>query len=142
MAHPRCDWPGASGTAYLYSVWPLPADFGDGQVGNYIFAKLNAEGKWVPIYIGEGDLVEQVSKWHPQAACIEQKGATHVHVHLCSSKRDRAAEEDDLLARFTNAICPHGCNENPVDAVRGIGRRRWPQGPPARDKQEAGGKTG
>jgi len=108
--HPTCQWSGASGAQYTYYIWELPASFNKDQDGNYIYAKKNAEGKWVPIYIGQGDLKDRTEDHH-QAACISRKGATHIHVHLNASEEDRLAEERDLLAHYTNAYQPAGCNE-------------------------------
>lgn len=105
-----CNWQGGSNTLYKYYIHELPTSFDDGQPGNYIYSKLNERNLWVPIYIGEGDLGDRVSEDHHQAACIRSKGATHVHVHLNDSQRARQEEEADLLARYTNAYIPHGCN--------------------------------
>ena len=91
----------------------LPASFNEDQYGNYIYTRRNNEDRWVPIYIGEGDLGDRVSDNHHKAKCIKSKGATHVHVHLTANKKAGQAEEADLLARFTNALMPHGCNEAP-----------------------------
>jgi len=109
--HATCTWYGGSGKAYTYYIHPLPIAFNAGQDGNYIFSRMNEEGKWVPIYIGEGDLADRISDGHHQAASIGQKGATHVHAHLNRAVRDRTDEEADLLARYTNAYKPFGCNE-------------------------------
>ncbi len=108
--HKKCSWTGASSTKYTYFIWELPADFNANQDGNYIFSKKNDKGLWVPIYIGEGDLADRVSDDHHQAACIKRKGATHVHVHLNTKEKDRIAEEADLLAHYTDAYTPNGCN--------------------------------
>ncbi len=67
--------------------------------------------KWIPIYIGEGDLQTRISDSHHKANCIKEKGATHVHVHLNANEQMRLNEEQDLLANFTNAYMPVGCNE-------------------------------
>lgn len=109
--HETCTWRGESGTDYTYYIWTLPADFKANQDGNYILSKRNDKGLWVPIYIGQGDLAERVSNDHHQADCIRKRGATHVHVHLNKQEKDRTAEEADLLARYTNAYKPYGCNE-------------------------------
>jgi hypothetical protein len=111
--HQTCDWIGASGKEYTYYIWALPAGIDPDQDGNYIFSKKNSEGKWTPIYIGEGDLCTRISDSHHQAQCIKSKGATHVHVHRNSSGQNRRDEEADLLARYTNAYKPNGCNEKP-----------------------------
>lgn len=109
--HQTCDWIGNSGTRYKYHINPLPVSFNPDQDGNYIYAKLNNQQQWVPIYIGEGDLADRSGSSHHQADCIRRKGATHFHCHLNASKQDRRSEEQDLLANYTNAYQPIGCNE-------------------------------
>lgn len=108
--HTPINWVGASGEKYKYYIWELPASFNENQRGNYIFSKLNKENRWVPIYIGQGDLKDRVENNH-QADCISNKGATHIYVHLNSKKEDRISEEKDLLANYSNAYQPKGCNE-------------------------------
>jgi len=108
---PKCTWTGRSGTGYEYVIHELPVNFSANQDGNYIFSKKNDEGRWVPIYIGQGDLADRISDDHHQAVCIKKKGATHVHEHLNTKEKERIAEEKDLLANYTNAYKPHGCNE-------------------------------
>lgn len=108
--HPTINWNGKSGKQYKYYIWELPANFDPNQDGNYIYSKRNAEKRWVPIYIGQGDLKERAENHH-QALCLARKGATHIHVHRNEAKADRIAEEKDLLANYTNAYQPTGCNE-------------------------------
>jgi hypothetical protein len=107
----KCTWTGESGASYEYFIHQLPVDFNPNQDGNYIFSKKNDKGRWVPIYIGQGDLARRVSADHHQADNIRKKGATHVHVHLNLKEGSRMIEEKDLLAKYTNAYTPHGCNE-------------------------------
>jgi len=57
----KCTWVGDSGTEYTYFIRALPVNFDPNQNGNYIFSKKNERGKWVPIYIGEGDLADMLS---------------------------------------------------------------------------------
>lgn len=110
--HPTCTWTGESGAKYKYYIWELPTSIDDNQVGNYIYSKKNSSGKWVPIYIGQGDLSDRVNPDnHHQELCIKKEGATHIHMHLNENKSDREAEEEDLLANYTNALKPNGCNE-------------------------------
>jgi hypothetical protein len=106
-----CEWIGANGARYLHHVYALPVSFSPGQGGNYVYAKTNAQGLWVPIYIGEGDLADRSSGGHHQAACIKRRGATHFHCHLNTDQQARRYEEADLLARYVNAYQPDGCNE-------------------------------
>lgn len=110
---PTCTWAGKSGAEYTYYVRELPVPLKAEQDGNYVYAKKNSKGRWVPVYIGEGDLRERSGPGHHKARCIRQRGATHFHCHLESDARTRRAEERDLLRRFTNAYTPYGCNENP-----------------------------
>lgn len=107
---PTVNWIGASGKSYTYHVWPLPVDFNPNQNGNYIYSKLSQDNKWIPVYIGQGDLKDR-TEHHHKAACIRSKGATHVHVHTNSVEANRLAEERDLLANYTYAYDPYGCNE-------------------------------
>ena len=69
---PTCTWVGESGTRYTYYICELPASFKENQNGNYIYSKKNTEGKWVPIYIGQGDLKDRTENHH-QADCINRK---------------------------------------------------------------------
>ena len=108
---PSCNWKGASGKVYTHYIYALPYSFNEDQDGNYIYAKTNSNNAWVPIYIGQGDLGNRIGSQHHKADCIQSKGATHVHVHLNSNEQSRLDEESDLLARFTNAYAPDGCNE-------------------------------
>ncbi len=110
---PTCNWKGASGVTYTYHIHELPVSLPKDNYGNYIYSKRSEANKWVPIYIGEGDLGDRVSDNHHQSTCIKSKGATHVHVHLNDSEAVGKAEETDLLARYTNALKPSGCNERP-----------------------------
>ncbi len=84
--------------------------FERGQEGNYIYAKL-VNGRWRPIYIGEGDLGDRIGDNHHKARCIKEKEATHVHVHLNVNKENLKAEESDLLASYSQAYEPTGCND-------------------------------
>jgi len=110
-APPTCVWTGKSGIEYEFFIYTLPASLNTGQDGNYIYAKKNAAGRWVPVYIGQGDLGERCGVAHHKAACIQKKGATHFHCHLNGDENRRRAEEVDILARYANAYQPQGCNE-------------------------------
>lgn len=110
MTDQTCDWVGASGKKYTYYIWPRHPKIDANQDGNYIYSKLNSDGKWVPVYIGQGDLSVRTTDDHHKTDCIDKKGATHIHMHKNAKKEDRLAEESDLLARYTNAKTPNGCN--------------------------------
>jgi hypothetical protein len=105
-----CVWTGISGINYTYYVYPLPRAFAPNEDGNYIYTKL-AEGKYHPIYIGEGCLSDRCSDQHHKATHIAARGATHIHAHLNSIEANRKYEESDLLEAYTQAYTPIGCNE-------------------------------
>ena len=110
MSHLTYIWQGASGKTYNYYIYPRHATITEGQVGNYIYAKRNAEGIWIPIYIGQGALSIRVHESHQQIVCINSKGATHIHAHLNTEEAERIREEHDLLTRHSEAYVPNGCN--------------------------------
>ncbi len=108
---PTCGWRGASRRTYTFYIFPLPCSFKPDQDGNYIYSRRDAEGLWVPIYIGEGDLARRSNPGsHHRGDCIQRQGATHFHCHVNADKDGREAEETDLRKYYTNAYVPKGCN--------------------------------
>jgi len=106
-----CTWTGASGRKYVYDVYRRHPKVTPHQAGNFVYAKMDKQKRWVPIYIGQGDLTQRAAVDRHCAECIDTKGATHVHVHVNFDKEDRLAEEKDLLNNFPQAYFPDGCNE-------------------------------
>lgn len=106
-----CTWTGASGRKYVYDVYRRHPDVTPNQAGNFIYAKMDEHKRWVPVYIGQGDLTQRAAAERGRAACIDARGATHVHLHVSFDKEDRLAEEKDLLNNFPQAYVPDGCNE-------------------------------
>ncbi|MCE1166305.1 MAG: hypothetical protein LWX07_12980 [Bacteroidetes bacterium] len=102
-------WEGQSESVYKYEICKLPYSFFDETMGNYIYCKY-VEEKWIPIFIGQGDLSLLISNDNPCIKCIKDKGATHVHIHLNSDEKARKEEESDLLAKHTEVYTPIGCN--------------------------------
>jgi hypothetical protein len=109
MHEGTCEWTGASGAKYNYYIFAIPPNFDPNQNGNYIYTKI-VNNLWTPIYIGQGDLRDRTTNHH-KANCIASKGATHVHAKLTATEAARKSEEADLLAMYTNAYAPNGCNE-------------------------------
>lgn len=99
------DWPGQSNITYRYWVYPRHTTFDGQHPGNYIYAKLNALGHWVPVYIGQtGNLNERITPNHEKARCVDRNGATHIHVHVTpAGENARLAEEKDLILRWQPA---------------------------------------
>ena len=107
----RCKWVGRSGLCYTYTVMELPCAVHAGQTGNFIFARKDSGGRWIPIYIGHGDLATACSPINnDQWDSILTRRATHIHCHLNESQEAREQEQKDLLARYKNAFEPYGCN--------------------------------
>lgn len=102
-------WNGASGKRYPFTVFPRHPTLPSGAKGNYIYAK-TIGNTWYAVYIGQGDVSVRATGDHHRIACINSKGATHVHIYPNDSERDRLAVEKDLLAAHGEAYTPTGCN--------------------------------
>lgn len=109
--HATCTWTGASGNKYIYDVHMRHPELTLNEPCNYIYAKLDEHRRWVPIFIGHGDLPQRAETDPQSIDCIDAKGATHVHVHVNADREKRLAEENDLLENFSQAYSPDGCNE-------------------------------
>jgi hypothetical protein len=108
--HLTCTWTGASGKKYIYEVHARHPKLTPNEPGNYIYAKLDQHKKWLPIYIGQGNLTQRAAIDPRGVECINAKGATHVHLHVNYDRDDRLAEEKDLLESYPQAYVPDGCN--------------------------------
>ena len=106
-----CTWTGASGKMYVYEIYARHPKLTPNEPGNFIYTKMDEHKRWLPIYIGEGNLTQRAGPDPRGVACIDAKGATHVHVRVNYSRDDRVAEVKDLLENFPQAFAPEGCNE-------------------------------
>ena len=109
--HSTCTWTGASGKKYIYQIRTRHPQLTPNEPGNYIYAKRDQHGRWLPIYIGQGNLTQRAAVDAHSIACIDAKGATHVHLHVNYDQGDRLEEVKDLLANFSQAFVPDGCNQ-------------------------------
>jgi hypothetical protein len=98
----HCTWPGKSGRAYTYQVYPLGTLFND-VAGNYAYAKLIGS-RWVPCYIGQTHGLRARLASHEKEPCARRQGATHIHAKVNTSTQDRLIEEEDLI-RLWNPPC-------------------------------------
>ena len=110
--HITCTWTGASGKKYVYEVHTRHPKLAPNEPGNFIYAKMDEHRRWVPVFIGEGNLTQRAAVNVRDVECIDAKGATHVHVHVNSDRDDRVAEMKDLLENFPQASAPEGCNKS------------------------------
>jgi len=93
-------WPGQSGTEYTYEVYPIDAVLPP-VPGNYIYARQLEDGGWVPIYIAQTRDLHQRLEGHVSLEDAMANGATHLHVHFCTTTQAaRYTEERDLVRRW------------------------------------------
>ena len=68
--------------------------------GIYIFAGLNSQNQWVPLYVGQAgsfkDRLPQHEQWEPSV----KLGATHVHAKLVPKQDDRNNLEQILIKKY------------------------------------------
>jgi hypothetical protein len=103
-------WPGQSGRAYQYEIFPIDTGFRP-LPGNFIYAQQAEDGTWVPIYIAQTRDLHQRLEGHVSMDDAVANGATHIHVHYCTTgQAARCTEERDLILRWQPA-----CNE-PVES--------------------------
>ncbi|QQE10742.1 hypothetical protein JD969_14710 [Planctomycetota bacterium] len=103
MTNSTCDWPGATGKSYTYYVHPISElnTFNPNQAGNYIFAKLDTNNLWDPVYVGQTEDFKERFGDHEKLLCATRNGATHIHLHINNSAHDRIQEETDIRHNFT-----------------------------------------
>jgi predicted GIY-YIG superfamily endonuclease len=96
----KCEWPGASGKTYAYEIYPFECSL-KAEAGNYIYSKQNAQGLWVPLYIGETEDLDHRVSTHEKRECVRRNGVTHIHAHLTPGGLSaRLAEETDIRKNF------------------------------------------
>ncbi len=96
-------WRGISGKLYPYEVRKIGQGFPNVD-GNYIFAKVE-DGRWKPVYIGQGNLQQQANlknRTDKNPPCIIDNGATHIHTHrqARTTEEKRKVEEEDLARKW------------------------------------------
>ncbi|MHB9022581.1 MAG: GIY-YIG nuclease family protein [Armatimonadota bacterium] len=68
--------------------------------GIYIFAGLNPQGRWVPLYIGKTDSFQNRIPSHEQWAKAKSLGATHVHAMTVLQAATRDQVEQALIQYY------------------------------------------
>ena len=120
MAEATCTWTGISGRDYTFHVFAMDKLIEQGAKGNYIYAKLEPDKTWRPIYVGHGNLTARCTDCPHQMECIKKMGATHVHVRFTAGGEEtHGAVARDLLARYFEAYAPFGCTERPRERRAG-----------------------
>ena len=97
---PFISWPGQSGKEYQYEMHPLDTGL-KALPGNFIYARQAEDGNWVPIYIAQTRDLHQRLEGHVSLDHAMANGATHIHVHYCTTgQAARCTEERDLILRW------------------------------------------
>jgi hypothetical protein len=100
------DWLGASGNSYSYEIYALNAEFSP-LPGNYIYARQDEEGHWIPVYVAQTRDLHQRLEGHVRLDDAVASGATHLHAHYSATgQAARCTEERDLIKHWQPV-----CNE-------------------------------
>jgi len=90
----KINWLSYEFTAYQHATqW-------NNVAGIYIFAGLNRENRWVPLYIGQTDSFQDRIPSHEQWDKARSLGATHVHAKAVPLQADRDTAEKQLIQSF------------------------------------------
>ena len=68
--------------------------------GVYVFAGINEQNQWFPLYIGQSESLAARLPTHERWSEAVQRGATHVHAMAVPLEANRLAIESDLIQRF------------------------------------------
>jgi len=84
---------------YEFNVYTKAANWND-TGGIYIFTGKNAQGLWVPLYIGKADSFQSRMSSHERWDEAARAGATHVHARGVAQEATRAAVEAELIQAY------------------------------------------
>ena len=93
-------WKDKSGTRHKFWIYPRGTRFNEPCPGIYIYARETSPHKWIPIYIGQTENVNVRLTNHEQQECVDQNGATHIHVSIITNEKSRLAIENDLIQQW------------------------------------------
>ena len=93
-------WKDKSGTSHRFWIYPRGTKFNEPCPGIYIYARETSPHKWIPIYIGQTENVNVRLTNHQQRECVDQNGATHIHVSIITREKSRLAIEKDLIEQW------------------------------------------
>ena len=93
-------WKDKSGTSHRFWIYPRGTKFNEPCPGIYIYARETSPHKWVPIYIRQTENVNVRLANHEQRECVDQNGATHIHVSIITDEKSRFTLEKDLIEQW------------------------------------------
>jgi len=117
---------GASGADYSDNVFPTNFTPQDKQFYNYMFASLSSEGRWIPVFIGQGDLKQYLSDQALVRGAAHTR-STHVLAHISPDGQQRRTEASDMLASYPQALALSGCNLGAQPVTSKTGNRKKPR---------------
>ena len=119
-------WKDKSGSSHRFWIYPRGTKFNEPCPGIYIYARETSPHKWVPIYIGQTENVNVRLANHEQRECVDQNGATHIHVSIITDEKSRFTLEKDLIEQWKpvcntqfGVIAEEVAEANPDVVVRG-----------------------
>ena len=68
--------------------------------GIYIFAGVDSQGRWEPLYIGQADSFQDRIPSHEQWEPAVELGATHVHAMVVPLEYSRGLVERELIQAY------------------------------------------
>jgi hypothetical protein len=101
-------WKDKSGTSHRFWIYPRGTKFNEPCPGIYIYARETSPHKWIPIYIGQAENVNVRLTNHEQQECVDENGATHIHVSIVTGEKSRLAIEKDLIQQW-KPVCNAQC---------------------------------
>jgi hypothetical protein len=84
---------------YSFTVYPASTTWND-IGGVYIFAGLNANNRWVALYIGETSSLKDHLTNHECWAEAARLGATHIHAIVVAQEASRVQIKSNLIKKF------------------------------------------
>ena len=84
---------------YEFDVYPPNTTWND-VPGIYIFAGLNAAGRWRAYYIGQAKSFKDRLSNHDQWDAAVRLGATHIHARVVQQQADRDRIEAELIGAY------------------------------------------
>src|SRR5882724_8353550 len=94
------NWKGQSGATYPFWIYPHGTKFPDPCPGTYIHATEVSPHKWRPVYIGQTEDINVRLRDHEQRHCVDDAGASHIHVGIVKDERTRLQIEKDLILEW------------------------------------------
>jgi excinuclease UvrABC nuclease subunit len=86
----------ATWLTYEFGVY-TPSTAWNDVAGVYIFAGVNAQNRWVALYVGQAESLRDRFSSHEQWGPAIRLGATHIHACVITDAGTRDAVERELI---------------------------------------------